>query len=225
VSVEVIASALAAIRSHKGWAHRAVAQLPDEKLNVAVDANANRIAVIMLRVADNFLSQWTDFFTNGGEQSSHHREQDLVDSLLDRRLLLDYRPQGWSGLFDTLSARVPSDLAKTVLIRGESHSVPLAIHRSPAHCAYHVRQIVIVARVLAGEQRQTITVPRGGSRANNDKFRRRGHCQSSPSDFETFKRYHPICVRSASPTATGPENGYASSQPSDHHPIDRFWRR
>ena len=71
----------------------------------------------------------------------------------------------------------PADLRKTVAIRGEPHSVPLAVHRALAHCAYHVGQIVMVARILAGDNWQTITIPRGASATFNQKVWGRGHYQ------------------------------------------------
>lgn len=52
-------------------------------------------------------------------------------------------------------------------IRGEPHTVPLAITRSLAHCSYHVGQIVQLARVLAGSNWTTITIPRGESQQFN----------------------------------------------------------
>ena len=70
-----------------------------------------------------------------------------------------------------------NDLTKHVTIRGESHSVPLAIHRSLAHCGYHCGQIIMIARILAGDDWKTITIPRGGSAAYNDKVWGKGHYQ------------------------------------------------
>jgi hypothetical protein len=59
------------------------------------------------------------------------------------------------------------DLTRTVLIRGERHSVPLAMARSLGHTCYHVGQIVQVARIHAGEEWNTLTIPRGGSNEFN----------------------------------------------------------
>jgi len=50
-----------------------------------------------------------------------------------------------------------------VPIRGELHSVTQAIHRQLAHYAYHVGQIVYVARHYTGEGWQSLSVPRGKS--------------------------------------------------------------
>ena len=56
-----------------------------------------------------------------------------------------------------------------VTIRGETHSVPLAMQRSLAHSGYHVGQIVMIARILAGDHWTTITIPRGASATFNQK--------------------------------------------------------
>ena len=63
----------------------------------------------------------------------------------------------------------PTRLDKTVNIRGEPHSVPQVIHRSLAHCAYHVGQIVMIARILAKDDWKTLTIPRGESASYNER--------------------------------------------------------
>jgi uncharacterized protein DUF1572 len=72
-------------------------------------------------------------------------------------------------LFDSLQGLSPADLSKTVTIRGEPHTVPLAIQRSLAHCGYHVGQIMLIARILAGYNWTTITIPRGASAKFNQR--------------------------------------------------------
>jgi len=167
VGAAVIGGAAVVFRSNKGWADKAVAQLPDEKLHVALDPNTNCVAVIMKHVAGNLRSRWTEFLTSDGEKPWRDRDNEFVDSFASRSDLLAFWEQGWNCLFETLASLTPSDLARTVTIRGEPHSVPLAIHRSLAHCGYHVGQIVMIARILAGDQWQTITIPRGKSAAFN----------------------------------------------------------
>lgn len=165
----VLAGALAVFRSNKSWADRAAGQLPDEKLRVALDPETNSIAVIMKHVAGNLLSRWTDFLTTDGEKDWRNRDDEFVDTFGDREELLEYWENGWNRLFETLEALEPDDLAKTVTIRGEPHSVPLAIHRSLGHCGYHVGQIVLIARILAGGDWETLTIPRGASATFNRK--------------------------------------------------------
>ena len=51
----VIESAIASFRVNKGGADKAVAQLPDDKLHVALDANTNSIAVSSSPVASRWV--------------------------------------------------------------------------------------------------------------------------------------------------------------------------
>ncbi|MBI2479579.1 MAG: GNAT family N-acetyltransferase, partial [Planctomycetia bacterium] len=171
----LVLSASTSFRANKGWADQAVAQLPDDKLHVALDANTNSIAVIMKHVAGNLTSRWTDFLNTDGEKPWRNRDDEFVDTFADREQLLTYWEEGWTCLFATLQSLGPRDLSKTVTIRGEPHSIPLAIHRSLAHCGYHVGQIILIARILAGDDWSTITVPRGESETYNKKVWGKGH--------------------------------------------------
>ncbi len=178
----VIESAIASFRANKGWAVKAIAQLPDDKLHVALDRNTNSIAVIMKHVAGNLLSRWTDFLTTDGEKPWRNRDDEFVDSFKSRSEVIAYREQGWDCLFTTLQRLEAGDLSQTVTIRGEPHSVPLAIHRSLAHCGYHIGQIIMIARILAGDDWETITIPRGGSAAFNEKVWNQGRIQTSTDE-------------------------------------------
>ena len=48
--------------------------------------------------------------------------------------------------------------------------MPLAILRSLEHNAYHVGQIVLIARILAGDNWTVLTIPRGGSQQFNERM-------------------------------------------------------
>src|SRR5438132_5735585 len=76
----VIDGTLASFRANKGWADKAIAQLPDDKLHIALDPNTNCIAVIMKHVAGNLLSRWTDFLTTDGEKPWRNRDDEFVDT-------------------------------------------------------------------------------------------------------------------------------------------------
>ncbi len=170
--------AISSFRANKGWADKAIAQLPDDKLRIALDPNTNSIAVIMKHVAGNLLSRWTDFLTTDGEKPGRNRDGEFVDTFASRAELLAYWESGWQTLFETLAALTVDDLARNVTIRGEVLSVPLAMQRSLAHCGYHVGQIILIARILAGDQWTTITIPRGGSTGFNQTVWGQAHYQS-----------------------------------------------
>lgn len=156
-----------AFEANKRLADRAVEQVPDDKLHVALDANTNSIAVIMKHVAGNLTSRWTDFLTTDGEKPGRNRDDEFVDTFRSRAELLDCWERGWACLLTTIQALKAEDFSKTVMIRGEPHTVPLALERSLGHTCYHIGQIVQVARIHAGDKWNTLTIPRGGSEQFN----------------------------------------------------------
>ena len=68
LAAEFTSAIINAFEANKRLADRAVEQVPDAKLHVALDANTNSIAVIMKHVAGNLISRWTDFLTTDGEK-------------------------------------------------------------------------------------------------------------------------------------------------------------
>jgi hypothetical protein len=167
IRAEFLSATINAFEANKRLADRAAEQVTDEKLHVPLDGNTNSIAVIMKHIAGNLLSRWTDFLTTDGEKPERHRDGEFVDTFRSRAEVLEYWERGWACLFGALKSLTPEDLGKTVAIRGEPHSVPLALQRSLGHTCYHVGQIVQVARIHAGEQWKTMTIPRGGSEQFN----------------------------------------------------------
>ena len=170
-----IESALMVARANKGLADKAIAQVSDEALRTALDANTNSIAVIMKHVAGNLTSRWTDFLTSDGEKPWRNRDDEFVDTFANRDEMLADWEQGWGRFFATLESLTTDDLGRTVTIRGEVHSVPLAVSRALAHCAYHIGQIVMIARILARDEWTTLTIPRGGSSNFNQTVWSKGH--------------------------------------------------
>lgn len=167
ISDTFLAAIINTFEANKRLADRAIEQVPDDKLHTALDENTNSLAVIMKHVAGNLISRWTDFLTTDGEKPTRNRDGEFVDSFGSRGEVLEYWEQGWACLLTTLQGLQPQDLTTTVLIRGEPHSVPLALERSLGHTCYHVGQIVQLARHHAGEQWSTLTIPRGGSEQFN----------------------------------------------------------
>ena len=70
---------------------------------------------------------------------------------------------GWSRVFTALEPLSDADLARTVTIRGEPHSVMQAINRQIAHYAHHIGQIVMLAKHFAHDHWKSLSVPRNRS--------------------------------------------------------------
>jgi Protein of unknown function (DUF1572) len=150
IAAEFLSAIINAFEANKRLADRAVEQVPDNKLHVALDVNTNSVAVIMKHVAGNLACRWTDFLTTDGEKPWRNRDDEFVDSFGSRAALLELWERSWDCLLKTLKILKPEDLEKTVMIRGEPHSMPLALERSLGHTCYHVGQIVQVARSTLG---------------------------------------------------------------------------
>jgi hypothetical protein len=80
------------------------------------------------------------------------------------RLLRDWST-AWDLLAGTVDSLTPDDLGRTVTIRAEPHTVGQALNRHLSHLAYHVGQIVLLAKHWVGADWQTLTIPRGQSKA------------------------------------------------------------
>jgi hypothetical protein len=153
----------------KSQADKAIAQVDDEHLFELLDAEANSIAVIMKHVAGNMRSRWTDFLTSDGEKPDRDRDTEFELSRNDsREALRDRWEDGWRRVLGAISSLRPEDLGRTVVIRGEPHTVLQAINRQVSHYSTHVGQIVLLAKHFAGPRWQTLSIPKrvggGGER-------------------------------------------------------------
>jgi hypothetical protein len=179
ILAEFLSATINAFEANKRLADRAVEQVPEDKLQVALDENTNSIAVIMKHIAGNLLSRWTDFLTTDGEKPGRFRDSEFIDSFSLRSEIQEFWEGGWACLLGTLKSLKTEDFGKTVWIRGEPHSVPLALERSLGHTCYHIGQIVQLARIHAGDHWKTLTIPKGGSEQfNKDHWGQTGKSHS-----------------------------------------------
>jgi len=111
-------------------------------------------------MAGNMRSRWTDFLTTDGEKPDRNRDTEFETPPKTRAALMELWERGWKYVFDALEPLGDEDLVRTITIRTEPHSVMQAINRQVAHYSYHVGQIVYVAKHLAGNKWQTLTVPK-----------------------------------------------------------------
>jgi uncharacterized damage-inducible protein DinB len=151
-------------RRYEKLAEEAFAQATDAELAIAPAADGNSIVVVAWHVSGNLKSRFTDFLTSDGEKPWRDRESEFVDRTVTRAELLARWAEGWAVLFATLGALTDADLSRAVTIRGEAMSVLQALHRSVTHTAYHVGQIVLLAKSFRGAGWRSLTIPRGGIR-------------------------------------------------------------
>jgi hypothetical protein len=155
-------------RKLKDLGDKALAQVRDEDLFATLDPESNSLAILIQHMAGNMRSRWTDFLHSDGEKPDRDRDSEFeLTGSTTREELLARWEEGWRCLFQALAALHEEDLAMTVLIRAEPHSVIKAVNRQLTHYGYHVGQIVFLAKHFASDHWKTLSVPRGGSAAFN----------------------------------------------------------
>jgi hypothetical protein len=170
MSEGILETAIDEFRGIKKAAERAIAQVPDEHLHSAIDAESNSVAVIMRHMAGNMRSRWTDFLTSDGEKPDRMRDREFEDGAETREQLMADWEDGWQRVFRALMPLTDADLGRTVHIRTEPHTVYKAISRQVSHYAGHTYQIMMLARHFAGPAWKTLSIPRGQSEQFNQRM-------------------------------------------------------
>jgi hypothetical protein len=155
-----IRDSIGVFQYYKKLGERAMAQCPDTALFTVLDAESNSIAIIVKHLWGNMRSRWTDFLTSDGEKPDRNRDAEFEAPPTTRPELLEMWERGWKLLFGALEPLSDAELARTITIRTEPHSVMQAINRQVAHYSYHVGQIVYLARHFAGDKWQSLTIPK-----------------------------------------------------------------
>jgi hypothetical protein len=152
----------------KGLADKAMAQMPAERFFERPGEGDNSVAIIVKHVAGNQLSRWRDFLTTDGEKPDRRRDEEFVLLTGDsRERLLARWEDGWAALFAALAPLRTPDLGRHVLIRRETMTVLEAVHRQLTHYAYHVGQIVYLAKHFSGSRWTSLSIPLGQSERFN----------------------------------------------------------
>ena len=156
--------AIKSFKSYKKLADKAIAQMQDEEFFVTIDEESNSVAVIMKHMAGNMFSRWTDFLTTDGEKPNRNRDMEFViEESTTKDEVFDFWERGWDCVFAALEPLKIEDLARKVSIRGEEHTVVQAINRQMTHYAYHVGQIVFLAKHFRSTDWRSLSIPRNRS--------------------------------------------------------------
>jgi Protein of unknown function (DUF1572) len=157
-------------RNYKIMAERAIEQISNEEFFRSLDEEANSIATIVKHIAGNLRSRWTDFLTSDGEKPDRERDTEFVAFGEDtRESLMKFWEQSWQTLFNSVESLTVEDFDKTVTIRGEVHTICEAINRQLTHYAFHIGQIVFLAKHFRSGEWKTLSVPKNKS-AEFNKF-------------------------------------------------------
>jgi len=157
-------------RGYKRLGEGAIAQLTEQEFFITLDPESNSVAVIIKHLAGNMRSRFTDFLTSDGEKPDRNRDQEFeITSASSSADVMRWWEEGWAHVFSAIESLKPADVTRTVTIRGEPHSVLQAINRQIAHYAYHVGQIVFIAKHFRTSEWKSLSIPRGKSEEYNRK--------------------------------------------------------
>ena len=155
--------AVESFRNYKKMAERAIEQVDDDEFFKAIDAEANSIAVVVKHIAGNLVSRWSEFLTTDGEKATRDRDAEFEIVEDSRESLMEFWERGWQILFDNIEPLTVADFSKTVRIRGQAHTIVEAINRQLSHYAYHIGQIVLLAKHFKSSEWKTLSIPKNRS--------------------------------------------------------------
>jgi len=142
---------------------KAIAQVPEGKLNEAIGPDGNSVATLVRHVSGNLISRFTDFLTSDGEKPWRNRDSEFAPQQRSRNELEELWAKGFAVVERELGVLTDLDLDRQIYIRGEAWRIHGALARSIAHISYHTGQIVLLARILCSGEWQWISVPKGKS--------------------------------------------------------------
>jgi hypothetical protein len=152
---------------YRAYAEGAMAQLSEADLNRVPVGDGNSIAMLVRHVSGNLKSRFTDFLTADGEKPWRDRDDEFAEGTWSREKISTEWREAFELLERELGGLQDSDLQRNIAIRGVELSVHEALCRSIAHCAMHVGQIVLLAKIAAGENWKTLSIPKGKSAEYN----------------------------------------------------------
>lgn len=156
---------------YKSLGDKTFNQLTFEDMQWQSNADSNSIAIIVKHIAGNMLSRWTNFLTEDGEKTWRKRDEEFIDSFDTIEDLMAAWESGWLCLFNAIKPLKNDDLEPVIYIRNQGHTVTEAINRQLAHYAYHIGQMVFLAKLIKGEDWQSLSIPKGNSlKYNKEKF-------------------------------------------------------
>jgi len=156
---------------YKTIAEKAMDQLEEEQLFLAINENTNAISIIIQHMSGNMLSRWIDFLSTDGEKEWRNRDAEFQTTIKTKEELLSLWNKGWDCFFSAINALTIEQLSTIIYIRNEGQTAMDAINRQLAHYPYHIGQIVFYAKMLKQTEWTSLSIPKNNSDSYNaDKF-------------------------------------------------------
>ncbi len=164
VGQHVLENTIGVFKNYKSLAEKAFEQLThDVNFHYQPDPESNSIAIIVQHISGNMISRWTDFLTTDGEKPDRNRDKEFEENKFNKQELLQIWDKGWNVFFKTLDSFTQADLLKIVTIRNEELTVYQALNRQTAHYAYHIGQIVFLAKHIQSANWRSLSIAKSKS--------------------------------------------------------------
>ena len=171
ISANYIDNTRKLFRYYKSLGDKALAQVEEKHLHIKQNKNSNSLAVIVKHICGNMLSRWTDYLKSDGEKSWRNRDDEFVDTIKSKEELLALWEKSWAVFFDATDPLKADDMARVTYIRNEGHTVLETLQRQLGHYAYHIGQLVFLAKQLKETEWDTLSIAKGKSKDfNKEKF-------------------------------------------------------
>jgi len=146
-------------------------QLSDDDIRWQYNLESNSIGILVKHIVGNQLSRWTNFRNEDGEKEWRHRDTEFEDGYSTKIEMVLAWEKGWNCLFEAINSLDESDLLNIIYIRNQGHTITEAINRQLCHYAYHIGQIIYVAKLTQNDNWKTLSIAKNKSKAfNKDKF-------------------------------------------------------
>jgi hypothetical protein len=155
------------MRDYKRLGEGAMAQLQDHEFSLRPNDVSNSMVQLVAHLSGNMLSRWTNFLTEDGEKPWRNRDLEFEDQPKSREEIMADWQAGWDVFLGAIEPLAPADLLRTITIRSEPLTVLDAITRQVAHYAMHIGQMLYLAKIIRGDNWNSLSIPRGGSEGYN----------------------------------------------------------
>lgn len=159
-------------------------QLEEKDLFFQNSSESNSIAIIVNHMSGNMKSRWSNFLTTDGEKEWRNRDKEFEQIINTKTELLQYWQEGWECVFTALESVNENNFETVIYIRNQGHTIVEAINRQLAHYAYHVGQIVFIAKMISNNNWQSLSIPKNASKKYNEtKFSKAKHKAHFTDEF------------------------------------------
>lgn len=146
-------------------------QLTNQDIHWNFNEDSNSISIIVKHIVGNQLSRWTNFKIEDGEKEWRNRDTEFEGEYASKTAMITAWEKGWKCLFDAINSIKEDELLELAYIRNEGHTYIEAINRQLSHYAYHVGQLVYVAKMIKSNHWKTLSIAKNKSSSfNNQKF-------------------------------------------------------